>query len=70
MTFEEELSELINKRSIEGQSDTPDFILAKFLKDSLAAWTNATRNRDSWYGQDPLSSMMKRGNSKVKDRSK
>lgn len=49
--FEKELTALINKHSLEGESDTPDFILAKFLKNSLKAFNEATRRRSDWYGK-------------------
>jgi hypothetical protein len=48
-----ELERLINNFSLENQSDTPDFILAQFLLDSLAAWDRSTRLRETWYGRDP-----------------
>lgn len=47
--FTDELEEIINKNSIENGSDTPDFILAEFLKECLGAWERATIRRDDWY---------------------
>lgn len=47
-TFEEELRALINKHSLEGLSDTPDFVLASFLSNVLTDWNHATRARDDW----------------------
>jgi hypothetical protein len=52
MTFEQELSALINKHSIENQSDTPDFLLARFLIECLDTWSNIVRARDAWYNFD------------------
>lgn len=50
--FEEELRSLINSRSQEGASDTPDFILVRYLSDCLKAFSAATVARDDWYGRD------------------
>jgi hypothetical protein len=44
-TFEQELTTLINKHSLENQSNTPDYILAQYLQSCLNAYT-----RDTWYG--------------------
>jgi len=49
-SFEEELRALINKHSLEGMSNTPDFILAGFLQNVLTDWNHATRARDRWTG--------------------
>lgn len=45
-SFPSELKNLINTHSIEGGSDTSDYILANFLKESLDAFDVATRERD------------------------
>lgn len=49
--FQQELARLINKTCMENQSNTPDFILAKYLSDSLAAFNAATQAREKWYGR-------------------
>ena len=49
-TFHKELETLINKYSIENDSNTPDFILASYLHDCLGAFNNAMIHRDKWYG--------------------
>ena len=49
MTFEEELRDLINRRSMERFSDTPDFILAKYLTQCLDAFNEGCRSRQRWY---------------------
>ena len=41
MTFEKELENLINIHSMENDSDTPDFILAEYLRKCLAAFNVA-----------------------------
>ena len=44
-----ELETLINRNSIENGSNTPDFILAKYLMACLNAFENALGSRDRWY---------------------
>lgn len=48
-SFEQELSSLINRRSIENNSDTPDYILAKFLNTCLFGYEMAVKTRDKWF---------------------
>lgn len=50
--FEKALSSLINSYSIENGSDTPDFILAQYLSNSLIAYQKAVHARDKWFGVD------------------
>lgn len=50
--FRKELEELINKHSRENGSNTPDFILAEFLVDCLAAWDKGVSRRNQWYAPD------------------
>ena len=49
--FEQDLRLLINKRSMENLSGTPDFILAEYMVHCLNAFTLATRARERWYGR-------------------
>ncbi len=49
-TFYYELQELINKHCKESDSNTPDFILADYLKGCLKAFNRATIYRDAFYG--------------------
>lgn len=49
-TFEKALERLINCYSLESGSNTPDFILVDYLKNSLINFHQATRMRDNWYG--------------------
>lgn len=44
--FRRELTELINRHSLENKSNTPDFVLADFLIRCLEAHTVATNHRD------------------------
>jgi hypothetical protein len=49
--FEEELQELINRYSLENASNTPDFILARYLRLQLDIFDRTIRRRDHWYGR-------------------
>lgn len=50
-SFEVALAALLNHYSRETESGTPDFILATYLNDCLAAFSVATRERTRWYNQ-------------------
>lgn len=52
-SFEKELEELINKHCIENDSNTPDFILAAFMRKCLDAFNAGVNRRDKWYGISP-----------------
>ena len=54
--FSKDLKVLLNKCSVENESNTPDFILAEYLLACLNAWNNATLQREHWYGctHEPL----------------
>jgi hypothetical protein len=45
-SFKQELETLINRHSLENESDTPDYILAQYTLACLDAFTKATRARD------------------------
>jgi len=49
-SFRYSLEKLINSKSMENASNTPDFILAGFLEDCLHAFDKATQARTLWYG--------------------
>ncbi len=49
--FERELASVINRHSLENESNTPDFILAEYLRSCLRAFTMASRTREAWYGK-------------------
>lgn len=51
-TFFQELESLINRHSIENASNTPDFILAKYMFASLINWEDACNAREKWYGKE------------------
>lgn len=48
--FKEELTELINKHSLENKSNTPDYILAEYLINCLDTFNKATNARSKFYG--------------------
>lgn len=50
-TFDQELESLLNRHSIENDSNTPDFILAQYLLACLDAYNTALINRARWYGR-------------------
>ncbi|KKN42486.1 hypothetical protein LCGC14_0712960 [marine sediment metagenome] len=51
--FQKALGDLLNRESMENESDTPDWILAQYLQSCLAVWNVATQQREKWYGRDP-----------------
>ena len=46
----QEISEAINRQSMENDSNTPDFILAEYLCDCLETLDNCSKHREKWYG--------------------
>ncbi len=48
-TLTQELTNLLN--GYENDSNTPDFILAEYLKNCLDAWNKAIDRRARWYGR-------------------
>ena len=48
--FEIELSKLVNRFSLEGGSDTPDFIVAESMALAMDVVHRAIQERDEWYG--------------------
>lgn len=49
--FELRLEELINEYSMENGSDTPDFILARYLRNCLENFDASVKEREEWYGR-------------------
>ncbi len=49
--FEKELESLLNRFSQENDSNTPDFILARYLVNCLFAWKEGITQREKWYGR-------------------
>lgn len=50
--FQQELTALINRYSIENASNTPDFILAGYLVGCLTVFNQAVNERECWYGRE------------------
>lgn len=49
--FRKSIETAINYSSMENGSNTPDFILAEYLKDCLVAFDKAVCARETWYGR-------------------
>lgn len=54
MTLQDEIMQAINRHSAENGSNTPDWILARYLTLCLHAFDGAVREREKWYGRDPV----------------
>lgn len=50
--FRKDLAKLINRHSMEGASNTPDFILAEYLTNCLASFDAATRGSLNWHSRE------------------
>ena len=48
VSFQNELETLINSHSMENGSNTPDFILAKYLMGCLAVYETAVNAKTKW----------------------
>ena len=48
-TLAQDLAQVLNSHSAENAGDTPDFILAEFLVNVLAAWNRGARRRADWH---------------------
>ena len=53
----EDIQSVINRHSAENNSNTPDFILAQYLEQCLAAFDTAVQQRETYYGRDARPSM-------------
>ena len=49
--LEQELTTLLNGHCCENNSNTPDFILARYLLNCLDAFNHASNRREDWYGK-------------------
>ncbi len=49
LDFRSDLENLINQHSMENASNTPDFILADYLRSCLDSFDVAVIGRDKWY---------------------
>jgi len=53
MSLRKDIEHAINCNSAENGSNTPDFMLAEFLTECLAAFDKAVAAREKWYGRNP-----------------
>lgn len=49
--FQRELTSFLNQHAEETESNTPDFILARYLLMALHAFNEGTNMREAWYGR-------------------
>jgi len=57
--FRRELTDLINRQSMESRSNTPDYILGQYLEGCLLAFDTAVQQRETHYGRDSRPSLAK-----------
>lgn len=50
--FEQAIRKAINCHSMENGSNTPDFLLARYLCDCLDAYNRIMVEREKWYGNN------------------
>jgi len=50
--FEIDLASAVNRCSRENASNTPDFILARFMERCLQSFEEASKRREDWYGHN------------------
>ena len=50
--FVSEIASVINRFSIENCSNTPDFILAEHVTQTLEQFAHTSRDREKWYGKE------------------
>ncbi|GAJ21261.1 unnamed protein product [marine sediment metagenome] len=60
-SFTDKLRCLINSESMEGISNTPDFILAQYMNSCLEVFVEAVQQRETWHGRDPRPSHTRYG---------
>jgi hypothetical protein len=53
--FKSELTNLINRWSIDNEAATPDFILADYIVEQIEAYTKAMVHREQWFVGSPIS---------------
>lgn len=51
INFRKELQQLINRYSVENESNTPDFILANYISGCLDVFASTVKERENWYGR-------------------
>ncbi len=61
MSLQNDIEHVINCNSAESGSGTPDFILAEYLTDCLAAYDRAVSTREKWYGRERIATTPESG---------
>ncbi len=51
--FVREVAEVINRYSLENESNTPDFIIAEHLWSCLLSFNETVQSRNDWYSLTP-----------------
>jgi hypothetical protein len=51
--FQRELTSLLNKHNMDGETNTPDFILAGMLTEQLCAYRTAKDATERWHSSPP-----------------
>ena len=51
-SLEKELQSLLNRHRRDNVSNTPDFILARYLMGCLESFETAVQKRETWWGPD------------------
>lgn len=51
-SFENQLTNLLNECSEENDSNTPDAVLAQFMKGCLDSFNQAVQQRETFHGRD------------------
>ncbi len=49
--FEREVSSLLKRLSIDALYGTPDYLLARFLRECLQTWGGTLKRREEWFGR-------------------
>ena len=52
VSFEKRLEQLINSESMENGCDTPDYILAAYMRGCLENFNRTVIERERWYGRE------------------
>ena len=56
--FKNELCDLINRYSLENESNVPDFILTEYLISCLKAFNKANRKSNKWHSSGVIARSM------------
>lgn len=51
MSLKDDIQNMLNQNCRENESNTPDFILARYLIACLVAFEEGVKDRENWYGK-------------------